>query len=225
MSGKLYGIGVGPGDPELMTVKAVKTIASCDVILVPGEDYRESVAYKIAYAAVPELKHIETAAIPMPMVKDEKVLARNHEAGAEKICNLLNQGKTVGFLTLGDVCIYSTYLYIHRLVSEAGYETQIINGIPSFCAAAAAFNMGLVEKSEQLHLLPASYQIEEGLKLPGTKVLMKAGKQLGKVKEQLKELDMEAVMIENCGMENEKIYNNIEEINETAGYYSLMIVK
>ena len=86
-------------------------------------------------------------------------------------------------------------------------------------------NMGLVEKAEPLHVIPASYQIEEALKLPGTKVLMKAGKKLGEVKEQLLSMGAQGVMIENCGMENEKIYHTIEEIPENAGYYSLTFIK
>ena len=128
-------------------------------------------------------------------------------------------------MTLGDVTIYSTYLYVHHRVAEAGYPVEIVNGIPSFCAVAARLNMGLVEKSEMLHIIPASYQIEEALKLPGTKVLMKAGKQMGHVKELLKQADATAVMIENCGMPGEKIYSTIDEIPEDAGYYSLIIVK
>ena len=85
--------------------------------------------------------------------------------------------------------------------------------------------MSLVEKAEPLHVIPASYQIEEALKLPGTKVLMKAGKKMKEVKAQVKALDEEAVMIENCGMPDEKIYRSAEEIPEDAGYYSLIIVK
>ncbi len=74
-------------------------------------------------------------------------------------------------------------------------------------------------------MIPASYQIEDALKLPGTKVLMKAGRKIGQVKELLKKAGMQAMMIENCGMENEKIYQTVDEIPENAGYYSLIIVK
>lgn len=225
MAGKLYGIGVGPGDPELMTLKAVKTITACDIIAVPGTDYKESIAYKIAAGAVEMLDTKEIIAIAMPMVKDEAVLQENHQKGAKTVIDYLEQGKNVGFLTLGDVCVYSTYLYIHRLVEQAGYDTEIINGIPSFCAAAARLNIGLSEKAEQLHVIPASYQIEEALKLPGTKILMKSGNQIGNVKKQVKESNLEAVMIENCGMENEKIYRHVDDIDEQAGYYSLIIIK
>lgn len=85
--------------------------------------------------------------------------------------------------------------------------------------------MGLVEKAQPLHVIPASYQIEDALKLSGTKVLMKAGKKMGQVKQQLLEQSGEVVMIENCGMEGERCYRGAEEIPEEAGYYSLIIVK
>ena len=86
-------------------------------------------------------------------------------------------------------------------------------------------NTGLVEKAEPLHVIPASYQIEEALKLPGTKVLMKAGKKMKAVKEQMKALGEEGMMIENCGMPDEKIYKNVDEIPDNAGYYSLIIAR
>lgn len=225
MDGILYGIGVGPGDPDLMTIKAVKTIRACDIIAVPGEDFRESVAYHIAMGAVNELKDMTVVGMPMPMTKDRRVLDENYRQTASRIERWLDEGKHVGFLTLGDVTIYSTYLYVHRMVTEDGYHTEIVNGIPSFCAAASRLNTGLVERSEELHVIPASYQVEEALKLPGTKILMKAGRQIGRVKEQLKAAKADVVMIENCGMDGEKVYRGVEEMNENAGYYSLMIVR
>ena len=85
--------------------------------------------------------------------------------------------------------------------------------------------MGLVERSNPLHIIPASYQVSDALHLDGTKVLMKVGKQMATVKEELKTKGIEAVMIENCGMKNEKIYKNIDEIPDDAGYYSLIIAK
>ena len=225
MSGKLYGVGVGPGDPELLTLKALRLIKEADVVAVPGEEPRESVAYQIVKGAYPELDAKRLLAVPMPMTKDKALLAQSHARGAEMIQKELDEGHQVVFLTLGDPVIYSTYLYVHRKIQELGYETEIISGISSICAVAARLNTGLVEKSEQLHVIPASYQIEEALKLPGTKVLMKAGKQMASVKQMLLKTGAEGMMIENCGMPGEKIYRTVEEIPETAGYYSLIIIK
>ena len=225
MTGKLYGIGVGPGDPELLTLKAVRLIRECDVIAVPGKKKEETAAYKIVKQAVPEIEMKECLEVDMPMTKEKEKLKQSHKAAFEKIAQVLDKGKNIAFLTLGDPCIYSTYIYVHKRIEQAGYKTEIVSGIPSFCAVSAKLNQGLVEKSEMLHVIPSSYDIEEGMKLSGTRVLMKAGKKMGQVKRQLKEMQVQAAMVENCGMENEKIYHSVDEIPEEAGYYSLIIVK
>ena len=167
MTGILFGTGIGPGDPELMTLKAVRLIRENDTIAVPGEKPEESIAYQIAVQAVPELAEKELVAIPMPMTKNAKELEENHRRGAEKIEELLDAGKNVVFLTLGDPTVYSTYLYVYRRVLEDGYDARIVSGVTSFCAAAASLSEGLVENSEELHVIPASYQIEDALELPG----------------------------------------------------------
>lgn len=225
MSGKLYGVGVGPGDPELLTLKALRIIKEVDVIAVPGTDAKKSVAYQIVEGAYPELSEKMLLAVPMPMIKESDALKKAHDEGAEQIKKELDTGKNVAFLTLGDPTVYSTYLYIHKRVTEMGYETEIVSGIPSFCAVAAKLNTGLVEKSEPLHVIPASYQMEGAMGLPGTKVFMKAGKSISKVKNRIQQAGAEGMMIENCGMPDEKIYRTAAEIPETAGYYALIIVK
>ena len=225
MRAKLYGVGVGPGDPELLTLKALRIIRESDVIAVPGEKPEETVAYKIVIQAYPALAEKELLPVLMPMTKDAAKLEESHNQGAAAIQKLLDAGKQVAFLTLGDPTVYSTYLYVHKRMEAAGYPVEIISGITSFCAVAAKMNIGLVEKAEPLHVIPASYQIEEALSLSGTKVLMKAGKQMGRVKQMLIDKREEAVMIENCGMPEEKIYHSVEESPENAGYYSLIIVK
>ena len=225
MTGKLYGVGVGPGDPERLTLKALRLIKEAPVIAVPGTVPENTVAYKIVVQAYPALAEKELLPIDMPMTKDHAKLRESHERGAKAVAAVLDQGKDVVFLTLGDTTVYSTYLYVHHRVEEMGYATEIVSGITSFCAVAARLNIGLVEKHEELHVIPASYQIEEALQLPGTKVLMKAGKKMAEVKATIKRLGASAVMIENCGMPNEKIYRSVDEIPEDAGYYSLIIIK
>ena len=225
MSGKLYGVGTGPGDPELITIKALRLIKEADLIVVPGEEVENSVAYQIVQGIYPEIEKKERIAVPMPMIKDRELLEAAHDRVAECIKNELDHGKITVFLTLGDPTVYSTYLYVHKRITELGYDTEIVNGIPSFCAVAAKLNRGLVEKQEPLHVIPASYQIDNALELNGTKVFMKAGKKLGEVKKRIVQSGAEAVMIENCGMQGEKIYRSAEEIPEQTGYYSLIIVK
>ena len=204
--GTLYGVGIGPGDPELLTLKAVRLIREAQVIALPGKEAKETVAYRIAVQAVPELEE-------------------NHRLAAEAVERELDAGKDVAFLTLGDPTVYSTYLYVHKRVQADGYPTKIVSGVTSFCAASAELDTGLVENSQQLHVIPASYQVEDALKLPGTKVLMKAGRKMGQVKEKLQAMDAEVLMVENCGMEGQKIFRGADEIPESAGYYSLIVVK
>lgn len=225
MQGILYGVGVGPGDPELLTLKAVKRIQDSDIIAIPNSSKEKCVAYKIALSAIPSIKDKEILCISMPMTKDKEILEESHKKGASKIIEELNLGKNIAFLTLGDPTIYSTYLYIHRLILNEGHNAEIISGVPSFCAASAKINDGLVENSQELHIIPASYQIEEALEMPGTKVLMKSGRNMKQVKAILKNKGCSAIMIENCGMEDEHIYKNIDDIKDDASYYSLIIVK
>ncbi|MEE1113916.1 MAG: precorrin-2 C(20)-methyltransferase [Eubacterium sp.] len=224
--GKLYGTGVGPGDPELVTLKALRIMREADVIAVPGEIAAESVAWKIAVQACPEIADKKVIALSMPMTKDKEVLAANHRKAAELLEAELNTGADVAYLMIGDPTIYSTYLYIRRLVSADGFETEIINGIPSFCAAAARTGEGLVELGEPLHVFPANYPVDQVLDTDGTCVLMKSGKKIKGVRELLgKEKKREVITVENCGMPNEKIYRGAEEIPDDAGYYSLIIVR
>lgn len=224
MKGKLYGVGVGPGDPMLMTLKAVKQIENCPVIAVPGKDKHQSVAYQIV-SGVLDLGQKECLEIQMPMTKDKEKLDRCHEAGANQIEQVLQTGKDVAFLTLGDPTIYATYIYLHQRIAKRGYDTEIINGVPSFCAAAARLNIALAQKAQPLHVIPASYQVEEAMNLPGTKVFMKAGSKLEILKEKLINCPDDIYMVENCGMEQEKVFYSAEQMDEKAGYYSVVIMK
>ena len=95
----------------------------------------------------------------------------------------------------------------------------------SFCAAAARLDISLSENSDELHIIPASYGVEESMRLQGTKVFMKSGRKMAEVKRFLVENALEAKMVENCGMDSEKLYFSTEEIPEQAGYYSLFIIK
>lgn len=225
MKGTLYGVGVGPGDPRLMTYLAVETIIKCPVIAVPSSGREGAVSYRIAAGIVKGLDEKKCLELSTPMTKDRQVLGEAYGAAAEKIAAELEAGKDVAYLTLGDPTIYSTYIYIHRRVRELGYDVKIVNGVPSFCAASAELGDSLADRSEQLHIIPSTYEIEEALELSGTRVLMKAASRMPAVKEALRRKGLRAAMVENCGMENQKIYADAEEIPEEASYYSLVVVK
>ncbi len=225
MKGTLYGVGVGPGDPELMTLKAVRLIRENMIIAVPGADPKETVAYKIAVQAVPELAEKELLPIYMPMTHDPEELERNHAKGAKSLEEVLDQGKNIVFLTLGDPCVYSTFSYLQKRVEKDGYHTELVSGITSFCAAAARLNIPLSEWNEQLHIVPAVHRLDSTLNESGNYILMKSGKKMNQVKEILAQSGRDVLMVENCGMENEHIYRSVEEIPDDAGYYSLIIAK
>ena len=142
MAGKLYGVGVGPGDPELLTLKALRLVKEAEVIALPGQVPEDTVAFKIVEGAYPELGKKELLAVPFPMSKDPEVLKSYHDAGAQKVKEVLDQGKNVVFLTLGDPTVYSTYLYVHHRLVAQGYETEIVCGITSFCAVSARLPCG-----------------------------------------------------------------------------------
>lgn len=225
MKGTLYGVGVGPGDPELMTLKAVRLIRENMIIAVPGADPKETVAYKIAVQAVPELAEKELLPIYMPMTHDPEELERNHAKGAQTLEEVLDKGKNIVFLTLGDPCVYSTFSYLQKSVEKDGYHTELVSGITSFCAAAARLNIPLSEWNEQLHVVPAVHRLDSTLNESGNYILMKSGKKMNQVKEILAQSGRDVLMVENCGMENEHIYRSVEEIPDDAGYYSLIIAK
>ena len=225
MSAMLTGIGVGPGDPELMTLKAIKKLQACDLLVVPDADKGESTAYKIAVQAYPDLESKPTLVVRMPMTHDRAQWRASHRAAADQIEAQLDQGKHVAFITLGDPTVYATYMYVHKMVTDDGYPTEIVSGIPSFCAVAAKLNISLAEGSQMLHIVPSSHGIESALTMPGVKVLMKAGSKMGKVRSQLIQADMDVSMVENCGMPTERVFHSAEEIPEDAGYFSLIIAK
>ena len=225
MKGIAYGIGVGPGDPELMTLKACRLIRENDVIAVPGKEPKQTVAYKIAAAAVPEIAEKELVPVYMPMTTDEDSLRQGHRAAASAIEEYLARGKNVVFLTLGDVSIYCTFTYLMPYLEEGGYRTELISGIPSFCAGAARLDQPLVEWNEPLHVIPAMHKLAEEILPEGTCVLRKSGSHMQEVKELLRRSGKVVQMVENCGMPGEKVYRSLEEIPDEAGYFSLIIAK
>ncbi|MDU6358857.1 MAG: precorrin-2 C(20)-methyltransferase [Clostridiales bacterium] len=224
MKGKLYGVGVGPGDPKLMTYKAVETIQKCQVVAVPKSGNSEQVALNIAKEFIKNQTLIDCY---MPMIRDKQALRKQHEEVVSEFKGYLDKGQDIAFLTLGDPTIYSTYMYIHRLIKEMGYETEIIPGISSICSVAAALNDSLCEGSDCLHIIPASYKGKEDyLDLEGTKVLMKTGKSMEKVKQHLKEKGLyeRARAVECASMPNEKIHESLDTVEESS-YFSVIVVK
>ena len=162
--GKLYSVGVGPGDPELLTAKAIRVLSECDIVAVPQSDGGGQTALDIAAQYI---KGKTVRSFAMPMTHDRAARDASHDAAADAICALIGEGKTVAFLTLGDPTVYSTAWYVHKRVAARGCEAELVPGVPSFCAAAARLGRALCEDGEMLHIIPASHGRErEGLALP-----------------------------------------------------------
>ncbi|MBI3755366.1 MAG: precorrin-2 C(20)-methyltransferase [Deltaproteobacteria bacterium] len=231
--GMLYGVGVGPGDPELLTLKAVRALKAADVIAIPkSKEESDSIALSIVKRSV-DLSNKETVELMFPMTKDKEVLIKARKEAAVILAHKLKQGKDVACITLGDPLFYSTFSYLIPLVREKlpQAEIKIIPGVSSVMASAAAAVMPLTEADEKLAVIPATYETEklrDVLRDFDTIVLMKVNKVFDKVLELLSELGLKdrAVFIERCGGENQRVVRNLEILRgERLDYLSMVIVK
>ena len=218
MTGKLYAVGVGPGDPELITLKALKTIKNADCIACPQSHGEPGVAYEIAKAAVPEIISKELLLLKFPMRKDD--LFDAHKKAAEQIIYYLSSGKNIAFLTLGDPGIYSTFFYIAAMIKKQGYEIEVISGITSFSAASAKLKLPLSLGDESLMITSGKY-----CEFEDTLVIMKAGKKLKEIKEKAFARNKHIYLVENIGMPDEEVYFDSQSFPDEAGYFSLVIVR
>ena len=225
MAGKVYGVGVGPGDPELMTLKAARVIREADVVAVPGKEPREALAYRIAVQAVPELAGKELLAVPAPMTRDREAIAASYRAAAAEVAPILEAGRSVAFITIGDPMVYSTFWYLAEELAALGHQAEFVSGVPSFCAAAARAGVQLTKWDEPLHVVPASHRLGESLDLPGTYVLMKAASRMRETKELLRASARDVAAVENCGLPEEHVYRGVDEIPDDAGYFALVIAR
>ncbi len=231
-SGKLFGIGIGPGDPKLITLKAKEALEGADIIFTPEARAGEgSLARSIIQDIITAEKKIVTLAFPM--TRDEKKLQTHWESAAFKIAREISQGKTACFITLGDPFIYSTYVYLLKEIKThfPKIQTETIPGISSFSAASARAQLPLIKKDENLIILPANSnfeRIEKALEEFNTIILMKIGSKLKEVLDILKKhrLLKNSTLFSRVGMPNETIVRNLNvRTSEKLGYLSLIIVK
>lgn len=221
---KLYGIGVGPGDPELLTIKAVNAIKKSNVIIaIQSKKSDNSLALSIVEKAGIDLSLKEVICLIWPMSKDQELLSKFYEKTARKIANILEQKKTVGYLVLGDPCVFGTYMKLHSHEILAKYDKTIVNGITSFCAAAAQLKISLAEGSQSLHILPASYDLSHLNEDNSTKVFMKSASKLKEVTELLSKTRQNVYAAENVGLPAQKLHFKLEEIPSNSGYFTIVI--
>ncbi|MDP4182612.1 MAG: precorrin-2 C(20)-methyltransferase [Bacillota bacterium] len=230
MKGKLYGVGVGPGDPELITLKAKRVLDGADYVAVPKTTRdKSSQALTIAKGIIKENKEIIELIFPMSF--DERILDESWNKAVSEVVQKLDKGKDVAFITLGDPTIYSTYIYLHKAVKGMGYQTEIIPGVTSFCASAARAGVSLGENRETIAVVPSAYEcveLDSILDNFDNIALMKISRNLGKLKQKLAEKGLlnNAVIVSKCGLEDERIYSDINAMEEEGlSYFSTMIIK
>ncbi len=237
MIGKLSVIGIGPGDPELLTLKAVRIIKESKVLCVPkGREEGSSLALSIVEKAVAlNGKEIIEAHFPMRKTRgqseDTELDAKWNET-AEIVLGKLRTGFDVAFLTLGDPTIYSTFFYLHEKLLELQPDVaiEIIPGVSSINASAARANTYLGLGNDSIAILPANYldNLQSTLAGFNTVVLMKVNKVLNKIVQLLTEMGLveKAVCVSRVGMSDEKVMKDIREIKqEELNYFSMIIVR
>ncbi|MCX7913014.1 MAG: precorrin-2 C(20)-methyltransferase [Thermodesulfovibrionales bacterium] len=237
MSGTLYAIGVGPGEPELLTLKAVRIIREVPCLCVPkGKEEGTSLALDIVSKVLSlEGKEIVEAYFPMKKTKSSEhyeTLDTRWNTTVEEIVTRLKRGIDIAFLTIGDPTIYSTFFYLHDRLLELNPQQRIIivPGVSSInaCASRIATSLGLAD--EKIAIIPATYieELKDILITFDTVVLMKVHKVIDKIISILKELDLlkKSIYVAKVGMEDEAVYYDITKIRDKdLNYFSIMIVK
>ncbi|GAB6167010.1 precorrin-2 C(20)-methyltransferase [Thermostilla marina] len=231
--GTLYGIGIGPGDPELITVKGAAILNACRHVVVPkASETADSVALNIVrtYLAKDAVVH----ECVFPMSRDRHVLQTRWRKAALLVAELTADGHDVAFVTLGDPLLYSTYIYLFKAVREIVPELNVVTvpGVSAFNAVAAAAHFPVGRGKEPVHIFPAAdnpQALQSAVNASGTVVLMKIGKRLPQVLESVAVADrpVEAVFGAHVGMENEYVEHDLERLRQAAadvGYLSTMIL-
>jgi len=232
--GVLYGIGVGPGDPELVTVKGARLISETKRLFVPiARTKAKSVALDIVKSYVPD--NADVTELVFPMVTDKDELEKRWSESAGKIADTLKEGEDACFVTLGDPLLYSTYIYLLRALKKILPAVRVVTvpGVTAFSAAAALADFPTGEAREPVTIVPAAddlKSVRDAIGRGGTVVLMKVGKRLKGVLDVLDEFDVmgSAVYVANAGMVNQRTETDLEKLrgeNDEAGYLSTILVR
>ena len=230
--GTLYGIGVGPGDPELMTIKAVNVLKTVDVVFTASSTKNSfSLAVDIARPYLPA--DVDVRSLSFPMTSDKNTMKEAWRENAVAILDVLDKGHDAAFLTLGDPMTYSTFGYILQDIQAMQPDVSIVTvpGITSYQAAAARMNVPLVEAEESLLLTSGAYgggNVRKFSDCAENVVLLKAYKNVKDIARALEESDMitNSRAIKKCGREGEEIIKDIRTLAESEpDYWTLILAK
>lgn len=231
-TGILYGLGVGPGDPELITLKAARVLNSADVVYAAASSKNSySLAVSIARPHIPDLTPVKM--MPFPMTKDRIKKEQAWEKNARVLVEELQQNKLVAFITLGDSMTYSTFGYILQYVQQIAPEVPVISvpGITSYQASAACLNAPLVEGEEALLILSGVNGGECLRKFaapPDNLIFMKAYRNMSDIAAALEECGMleSSVAVAHCGLPEQEIVTDVRElIRRPPNYWTLVLSK
>ena len=230
--GCLYGVGVGPGDPELLTVKAQRVLQSVPVIWVPQAGISpESYAYTIIRGIIDEERQ-EVVRAKFP-TNDEDAAGKVWRQAARELATRLEAGSDVAFITEGDPMLYSTFAYVLETIQEEypHLSVEVVPGVSSVMAAAASAAAPLVHHGQRLAILPAVYGIDdlrEAIALYDTIVLMKVNRTLLDALANLERLGLSGrtIYVRRATTESERVVRNIQELSaEDLDYFSLLIIR
>lgn len=223
MSGILFGVSVGAGDPELMTLGAVRTIERCRIIAVPRTKGESSLALSIAEQAV-DMSGKEILYFDFPMTRNRNEWKQSHISAADIICERLANNEDTAMLCLGDISVYSTFSYVADIAKQRGYACEWKAGVTSFCVAASVCGIPLVSGNEPLIVIPAAAEnFDELMAQDGTKVIMKPRIITDRLRSALSGKSFYAVS--DCGLPDEQIYTDIDDVPEKGSYFTVFIVK
>lgn len=235
----LIGIGVGPGDPDLLTVKAVKAIQNADIIMCPAsKEDRPSIALSIVSSLIDKSKNQEIVKLIFPMTKDKDILEEIWKKNAKKMAEKVLLEKNVVYLTVGDPYLYSTWIYMHKDLKEnhPDMEISVIPGIVSMFTFASKVGVSIAEGAEKVAIIPSCYDlssVKEIAKNSETMVFLKDGRYFDQVIDVLKKSgfpdDSIFAIGQDLGTENEIIRKmTLGEVNDdtlTTKYFSILVVK
>ncbi|HXN07280.1 MAG TPA: precorrin-2 C(20)-methyltransferase [Nitrospiria bacterium] len=231
-TGKFYGIGVGPGDPELMTIKGLNRLRSAGIICYPAcRPGAGSYALRIVENLVEDKSRF--MGLLFPMEKEMERLLPVWKESVETIHQKLREGTDVAFITEGDPFFYSTFVYLFRLMRELHPEVEIevVPAVSSITACAVRAGVPLAMADERVAVLPATYEKEflrDALRHFDTVVFLKVSSVLPALVSLLEEMDLidRAVLVEKCGSPEERLVRDLRSVkDERFNYLSLVIVR
>lgn len=232
MTGTLYGIGAGPGDPELITVKGLRLLRAATAVAFPsGIENKPGIAQQII---APWLQpHQPQLSLAFPYVQDDVVLQQAWHIAASQVWQFLVQGQDVAFVSEGDVSFYSTFTYLAQTLQQLHPEAviHIVPGVSSPMAAAAALGIPLTVRSQRLVVLPAIYhvaELETALEHADVVVLMKVSSVYEQVWSVLKQHHLlhQSYVVERATLPNQVIYADLSDRPHLhLPYFSLLIVQ